>query len=208
VFGIGRGFAGNRIGTGAQVELKGTRGACSDAGLSEQQSPAPTLAPSDPSPSPVSTRFLHHHHHATNFTRLLLTSCVKLLARALNALLSVSPVLTRLEMHALPAVTDETCSIVATRCPSITGLDLGRSSNPGPGALPAIWGTNIDGGLRRLRVLHMAGYPHIDPDVFKQLGESLGATLETLDLAGVWGVTDAGLAAYANVEPSAAEVAG
>jgi hypothetical protein len=59
--------------------------------------------------------------------------------------------------------------------------------------------------LNHLRVLHVAGSPHIHPDVLKHLGESLGSTLETLDLAGTWGLTDAGLAAYVDIEPSAAQ---
>ncbi|KAG8713619.1 hypothetical protein FRC09_018520 [Ceratobasidium sp. 395] len=142
----------------------------------------------------------------TNLTRLVLTSCVKLPTQALNALLSASPSLTRLEMRALPSVTDDTCAILATRCRALAWLDIGRCPNLGPSALPAICGTNTDGGLRRLKVLHMSGYPHVDPSVFSQLGETLGGTLETLDLAGVWGVTDACLAAYVDIEPSAAEV--
>ncbi|KAG9074838.1 hypothetical protein FRC06_010428, partial [Ceratobasidium sp. 370] len=142
----------------------------------------------------------------TNLTRLVLTSCVKLPTQALNALLSASPSLVRLEMRALPAVTDETCAILAMRCRALTWLDLGRCSNLGPRALPSICGTNTDGGLKRLRVLHMSGYPHVDTSVFTQLGEALGGTLETLDLGGVWGVTDACLAAYVDMEPSAAQV--
>ncbi|KAG9087821.1 hypothetical protein FRC07_012731, partial [Ceratobasidium sp. 392] len=142
----------------------------------------------------------------TNLTKLVLTSCVKLPTQALNALLSASPNLTRLEMRALPAVTDETCAILATRCRSLTWLDIGRCSNLGAGALPSLCGTNSDGGLKHLRVLHMSGYPHVDTSIFSQLGESLGNTLETLDLAGVWGVTDACLAAYVDIEPSAAQV--
>ncbi|KAG9078945.1 hypothetical protein FS749_008991 [Ceratobasidium sp. UAMH 11750] len=109
-------------------------------------------------------------------------------------------------MRALPAVTDETCAILATCCRSLTWLDLGRCPNLGACALPSILGINTDGGLKRLRVLHMSGYPHVDTSVFEQLGETLGGTLETLDLAGVWGVTDACLAAFVDMEPSAAQV--
>ncbi|KAG9102288.1 hypothetical protein FS749_009628 [Ceratobasidium sp. UAMH 11750] len=142
----------------------------------------------------------------TNLTRLVLSSCIKLPTQALNALLSASPSLTRLEMRALPAVTDETCTILATRCHSLTWLDLGCCPNLGARTLPSILGTNTDGGFKHLRVLHMSGYPHVDTPIFKQLGETLGGTLETLDLAGVWGVTDACLAAFVDMEPSTAQV--
>ncbi|KAG9090081.1 hypothetical protein FRC06_001232 [Ceratobasidium sp. 370] len=119
----------------------------------------------------------------------------------LNALLSASPSLVRLEMRALPAATDETCAILAMRCRALAWLYLGCCSNLGPRALPSICGTNTDGGLKRLRVLHMSSYPHVDTSVFTLLG----GTLETLDLGGVWDVTDACLAAFVDMEPSAAQ---
>lgn len=59
----------------------------------------------------------------------------------------------------------------------------------------------MDGGLPQLRVLHMAGYTHVDPSVFEELSQ----TLETLEFSGVWAVTDACLAVYVDIEPSEAQ---
>ncbi|QRV83048.1 SCF E3 ubiquitin ligase complex F-box protein grrA [Ceratobasidium sp. AG-Ba] len=138
----------------------------------------------------------------TNLTRLVLTSCIKLSTQALNALLAASPLLDRLEMRGLSSVTDETITIITARCRLITWLDVGRCSNLGPHALPLINGTHSDGGLPRLKTLRMAGYSYLDPSVFRQLSPAL----ETLDLAGVWSVTDECLAAYVEIEPSEAQV--
>ncbi|CAE6480788.1 unnamed protein product, partial [Rhizoctonia solani] len=146
----------------------------------------------------------------TNLTRLVLSSCFQLSSQALHALLSASPHIVHLEMRALQAVTDETCSILSSNCRMITYLDISRCSNLGPEALTHICGIARphipNTGLLRLKTLHMAGYAYVDSTSLRRLGAHLGRTLETLNLAGAWGTSDAAIAAYVEIQPTAAQI--
>ncbi|CAE6490812.1 unnamed protein product [Rhizoctonia solani] len=146
----------------------------------------------------------------TNLTRLILSSCSQIPSHALHTLLSASPHLTRLEMRALQSVTDETCSILSSNCRLLTHLDISRCSNLGPEALTHICGIARpqipNTGLLRLKTLHIAGYGYIDSMTLRRLGAHLGRTLETLNLTGVWGMSDAAIAAYVEIQPTAAQI--
>ncbi|KDN36474.1 hypothetical protein RSAG8_10812, partial [Rhizoctonia solani AG-8 WAC10335] len=146
----------------------------------------------------------------TNLTRLVLSSCFQIPPHALHALLSASPQLTHLEMRALQSVTDETCSILSSKCRLLTHLDISRCTNLGPEALTHICGIARpyipNTGLLRLKTLNMAGYPYVDSTSLRRLGAHLGRTLETLDLAGAWGASDSAIAAYVDIQPTAAQI--
>ncbi|GAB1524620.1 hypothetical protein RhiTH_007774 [Rhizoctonia solani] len=146
----------------------------------------------------------------TNLTRLILSSCFQLTSQSLHALLSASPHLIHLEMRALEAVADETCSILSSHCRSITHLDISRCTNLGPEALTHICGIARphirNTGLLKLKSLNMAGYAYVDSTSLRRLGDNLGHTLETLNLAGAWGVSDSAIAAYAEIQPTAAQI--
>ncbi|CCO35840.1 SCF E3 ubiquitin ligase complex F-box protein grrA AltName: Full=F-box and leucine-rich repeat protein grrA [Rhizoctonia solani AG-1 IB] len=148
--------------------------------------------------------------NTTNLTRLVLSSCFQLTSQALHALLSASPHLTHLEMRGLQAVTDETCSILSSNCRSITHLDISRCTNLGPEALTHICGIARpyipNTGLLRLKSLNAAGYAYVDSTSLMRLGANLGHTLETLNLAGAWGISDSAIAAYAEIQPTAAQI--
>ncbi|EUC60795.1 LRR protein [Rhizoctonia solani AG-3 Rhs1AP] len=147
---------------------------------------------------------------ATNLTRLVLSSCFQIPSHALHTLISASPRLTHLEMRALQSVTDETCSILSSNCRLLTYLDISRCTNLGPEALSHICGIARphipNTGLLRLKTLHMAGYPYVDSMSLRRLGANLGATLETLNLAGAWGASDSAIAAYVDIQPTAAQI--
>ncbi|CAE6479295.1 hypothetical protein ACGC1H_006811 [Rhizoctonia solani] len=147
---------------------------------------------------------------ATNLTRLVLSSCFQIPSHALHTLISASPWLTHLEMRALQSVTDETCSILASNCRLLTYLDISRCTNLGPEALTHICGIARphipNTGLLRLKTLHMAGYPYVDSMSLRRLGVNLGRTLETLNLAGAWGASDSAIAAYVDIQPTAAQI--
>ncbi|CAE6446800.1 unnamed protein product [Rhizoctonia solani] len=146
----------------------------------------------------------------TNLTHLVLSSCFQLTTQALHTLLSASPHLTHLEMRALQAVTDETCSILSSNCRSITYLDISRCTNLGPEALAHICGIARphipNTGLLRLKSLNIGGYAYVDSTSLMRLGANLGHILETLNLAGAWGVSDSAIAAYAEIQPTAAQI--
>ncbi|KAJ1301827.1 hypothetical protein OPQ81_009055 [Rhizoctonia solani] len=167
-----------------------------------------------PVPSLLSlTRYDIQHSlpsRTTNLTRLILSSCFQIPSYALHTLLSASPHLIHLEMRALQAVTDETCSILSSNCRSLSHLDISRCANLGPETLTHICGIARphipNTGLLRLKTLRMAGYGYIDSTSLRRLGANLGRTLETLDLAGAWGMSDSAIAAYVEIQPTVAQI--
>ncbi|KAF8595246.1 RNI-like protein [Ceratobasidium sp. AG-I] len=185
-----------RLGSGDVKRLLGWISAPSKIESAKPEIAAPSLL--------TLTRSASSPIRTTNLTSLVLTSCTRLSAAAVNALVAASPNLEKIELRALPGVTDETCSIIAKTCRGVRHLDIGRCANLGPGAVPALCSPSSP--LPKLRTLLLSGYPYIDPSILSQLGETFGSTLETLDLAGVWGVTDAGLSAYVAIEPSEEEI--
>ncbi|KAH9849268.1 RNI-like protein [Lenzites betulinus] len=119
----------------------------------------------------------------TRVTTINLQGCTALSTRSLHHLLIRSPALETLCVKGLPAVTNTTCTILATYCPRLTSLDMGRCNNlDGEGIRSLASCTLLQGETLRLKVLRLSGLKRVTDEMMQRLGKA-APDLEVLDLS-------------------------
>jgi F-box and leucine-rich repeat protein 2/20 len=132
----------------------------------------------------------------TQLTHVNLFGCSSLTTRALQYLLMHSPSLQNLCVKGLTAVTDFICDIIASCCPNLLSLDMGRCPNlSGAGIRRMSDSVTIRGGRLRMKELRLSGINFVDDNVMEALGRA-APDLEVLDLSYARHLHNSALAAF------------
>ncbi|KAI0660672.1 RNI-like protein [Cubamyces menziesii] len=135
----------------------------------------------------------------TRITTINLQGCMTLSTRSLHHLLIRSPVLETLRVKGLPAVTNTTCTILATYCPNLVSLDMGRCSNlDGEGIRSLASSTLLRGDTLRLKVLRLGGLRRVTNEMMERLGKA-APNLEVLDLSYARDLHNSGIDAFVSL---------
>ncbi|KAI0640013.1 RNI-like protein [Trametes polyzona] len=119
----------------------------------------------------------------THITTIDLQGCTALSTRSLHHLLIRSPSLEALCVKGLTAVTNTTCTILATYCPKLTSLDMSRcNSLDGEGIRSLASSKLLRGEALRLKVLRLSGLKRVTDEMMWRLGKA-APDLEVLDLS-------------------------
>lgn len=119
----------------------------------------------------------------TQLTSLNLRGCTLLTTHSLHALLIRSPFLQNLCVKGLTAVTNTTCEILASYCPRLVSLDVGRCPNMSADGIQSFSSNSLARGEpTKLKVLRMAGLKRISDEMMAALGRA-APLLEVLDLS-------------------------
>ncbi|EIW64147.1 RNI-like protein [Trametes versicolor FP-101664 SS1] len=119
----------------------------------------------------------------TRITTINLQGCTILSTRSLHHLLIRSPSLETLLVKGIAAVTNTTCTILATYCPKLVELDMSRCSNlDGEGIRSLASSTLLRGETLRLKVLRLSGLKRVTDEMMQRLGKA-APDLEVLDLS-------------------------
>ncbi|KAI8990599.1 hypothetical protein BD414DRAFT_484134 [Trametes punicea] len=143
----------------------------------------------------------------TRVTTIDLQGCTTLSTRSLHHLLIRSPALEKLCVRGLPAVTNTTCTILATYCPRLVSLDMSRCNNlDGEGIRSLASSTLLRGETLRLKVLRLGGLRRVTDEMMQQLGKA-APDLEVLDLSYARNLHNSGIDAFVSLtEEDAMEV--
>lgn len=119
----------------------------------------------------------------TSLTSLNLHGCPALTTRALHYLLIRSPYLQRLCLKGQGAVIDTTCDVLATYCPRLVYLDLGRCPNLTGGGIKSVATKAVERGEQMLlKELRLSGLKRVSDVMMQALGRA-APLLEVLDLS-------------------------
>jgi F-box/leucine-rich repeat protein 2/20 len=119
----------------------------------------------------------------TRLTHLSLAGCRQLTAAALHYLLERSPALAGLDLKGLPAVTNETCEVLARACHGLVKLNLARCrSLSGAGVRLLLTDALNEGRELPLTELRLSGIKGVTDGVLADLARAAPA-LEVLDLS-------------------------
>ncbi|KAH8102388.1 RNI-like protein [Cristinia sonorae] len=119
----------------------------------------------------------------TQLTSINLRGCTLLTTHSLHTLLIRSPLLKHLCVRGLSAVTNTTCEILASYCPSITTLDMNRCPNMNAEGVHS-FATNFltRGESTKLTVLRISGAKRFTDEMMAALGRA-APLLEVLDIS-------------------------
>ena len=119
----------------------------------------------------------------THLTTINLQGCSMVQTRALHHLLVRSSSVRELHLKGLAAVTDTTCSILATYCRQLNALDLSRCPNvTGNGVITFLDTAFIRNERLLLKELRLSGLKYLCDKLFERLGYA-APDLEVLDLS-------------------------
>lgn len=120
---------------------------------------------------------------ATQLTSINLRGCTSLDSRSLHRLLEHTPLLRRLCVKGIPAVTNLMFKTIAACCPRLEDLDASRCVNADAAGVLA-WARNATINSTHLDIvqLRLSGLKHVDEDMMAALGRAAPA-LEVLDLS-------------------------
>ncbi|KAI0778773.1 hypothetical protein BD413DRAFT_511639 [Trametes elegans] len=143
----------------------------------------------------------------TRVTTINLQGCTSLSTASLHRLLIRSPALETLCVKGLSAVTNTTCTILATYCLWLVSLDMSRCPNlDGEGIHSLASSTLLRGDSLRLKVLRLSGLKRVTDKMMKCLGKA-APELEVLDLSYVRNVHNSSIDAFISLtEEEAKEV--
>ncbi|OSD03353.1 RNI-like protein [Trametes coccinea BRFM310] len=135
----------------------------------------------------------------TRITTIDLQGCSALSTRSLHHLLIRSPSLEVLCVRGLPAVTNTTCTILATYCTKLVSLDMSRCSNlDGEGIRSLASSTLLRGETLRLKALKLGGLKRVTDEMMQRLGKA-APNLEVLDLSYARGLHNSGIDAFVSL---------
>lgn len=122
-------------------------------------------------------------HAYTQLTSINLQGCTRVSTRALHHLLVRSRSLMNLQLKGLDAVTNITCSIIASYCPQLTHLNLSRCPNLDATGIRRLTDAAIvRGETLVLKELRVSGLKYVNDGVMTSLGRAC-PHLEVLDLS-------------------------
>ncbi|KAL7417442.1 hypothetical protein BDY24DRAFT_367996 [Mrakia frigida] len=142
----------------------------------------------------------------TRLTKLDLAGCRSFSGGAVNHLLAKSPFLRKVNLRALPVVTNATCDILYLNCPHLIALDLSRSLNVDSSGVSLLTGQASSQLLfqssppRPMKELRLAGLSNIDDDFMSALARGM-PSLQILDLSGCKSLTDDHILAFITPDP-------
>ena len=135
----------------------------------------------------------------TQLTTVRLEGCPALTTRSLHHLLIRSPLLERLSLKGLGAVTNTTCDVLAAYCPRLVTLDLSRCSEMDGSGLLSLAAAALSRGERLLlKELRLCGLKHINDHIMATLGKA-APYLEVLDLSYARQLHNSALHAFVSV---------
>lgn len=136
----------------------------------------------------------------TQLTSINLQGCTALTTRALHHLIVRSTSLRELCVRGLAAVTNTTCTIIATYCPDLVSLNMSRCSNMDAEGirLLCVAATNDNQHLQ-LRELRLSGLKHASDSMIRELGKA-APHLTVLDLSYVRQLHNSALEAFVACE--------
>lgn len=117
-----------------------------------------------------------------------------------------SPFLRKVNLRALPVVTNATCDILYLNCPHLIALDLSRSLNVDSSGVSLLTGQASSQLLfqssppRPMKELRLAGLSNIDDDFMSALARGM-PSLQILDLSGCKSLTDDHILAFITPDP-------
>ncbi|KAI0828906.1 RNI-like protein [Trametes gibbosa] len=143
----------------------------------------------------------------TRVTTINLQGCTALSTRSLHHLLIRSPFLETLCVKGLSAVTNTTCTILATYCPRLVSLDMSRCNNlDGEGIRSLASCTLLRCDTLRLKVLHLSRLKRVTDEMMQRLGKA-APDLEVLDLSHAGNLHNSAIEAFVSLtDEEAAEV--
>ncbi|KAL1697649.1 hypothetical protein GGG16DRAFT_98720 [Schizophyllum commune] len=120
---------------------------------------------------------------ATQLSSVNLQGCTSLDSRSLHYLLEHTPLLRRLCVKGLPAVTNLTYKTLAACCPHLQDLDASRCANADASGV-SVWARSatVRGTHLEIVRLRLSGLKHVDEDMMLALGRA-APLLEVLDLS-------------------------
>lgn len=120
---------------------------------------------------------------ATQLSSVNLQGCTSLDSRSLHYLLEHTPLLRRLCVKGLPAVTNLTYKTLAACCPRLQDLDASRCANADASGV-SVWARSatVRGTHLEIVRLRLSGLKHVDEDMMLALGRA-APLLEVLDLS-------------------------
>ena len=119
----------------------------------------------------------------TQLTEINLQGCSSMTTRPFHRLLRFSPMLERLNVKGLTAVTNVTLDVLSTSAPLITHLNLSRCLNIDAEGLKSYFAAVMGRDeILRLRDLRVSGLRRTDDDVMEKIGRTC-PELEVLDLS-------------------------
>ena len=119
----------------------------------------------------------------TQLTEIDLQGCSSVTTRPLHRLLRCSPMLERLNVKGLKAVTNVTLDTLSTSAPLITHINLSRCLNVDAEGLRSYFAAAmVRDETLRLRDLRVSGVRRVDNDVMEKMGRTC-PQLEVLDLS-------------------------
>ncbi|KAI5897759.1 RNI-like protein [Schizophyllum commune H4-8] len=133
---------------------------------------------------------------ATQLSSVNLQGCTSLDSRSLHYLLEHTPLLRRLCVKGLPAVTNLTYKTLAACCPRLQDLDASRCANADASGV-SVWARSaiVRGTHLEIVRLKLSGLKHVDEDMMLALGRA-APLLEVLDLSSARQLRNSALDAF------------